>query len=85
MQHDWLKQTSHEQTRVERYHHRVVAGAELYAAMLPTHTPIALCDNDLGNPLDGDRADQQQIPDHLTITASAASRVRSRSRDPLPS
>jgi hypothetical protein len=49
-----------------------VAGAELDAAVCLADGAIAFGDTDFEEPLDGDRTDQQCIPGHRAITATAA-------------
>ena len=72
VQHDWLCQTSHEQTDVQGHHRRVVPGAELHAAVRLADGAVTFGDTHFDQPLDGDRADQQRIPGHGRLTASAA-------------
>jgi hypothetical protein len=72
VQHDWLCQTSCEETDVQGHHCRVVPGAELHSAVCLADGAVTFGNKGFDQPLDGDRADQQRIPGHGRLTASAA-------------
>ena len=54
------------------HHRRIVAGAELHAAVGLADGAVTFGHPHFDQPLDGDRDDQQRIPSHRRLTASAA-------------